>query len=112
MQEIDIRLPAKISERAFPAAIEWICGDLGLDRALRGTLKSYPGSIHWHYKRGKQPGTLEITWWPAKPRLWIKVAAGRSANWIDEIIPLLKRRLEEYNGSKPDKNLTTKTRRH
>ncbi len=67
----------------------------GLTRHSRGTLKSYPGCIHWHWKNGKLPGTLEVTLWPTKRRLWFKVQAGRRAEWIDQVIPTLKVALEK-----------------
>ena len=44
---------------------------------MKGTLASFPNCVHWHWKRGKERGTLEITWWGKQDRLWFKVAAGR-----------------------------------
>lgn len=67
---------------------------LGLAATMKGSLKSYPGCTHWHCKRGNEPGTLEITLWPAKQRAWFKVQSGRRAAWIDDVIPELKRILE------------------
>ena len=98
MREVTIHIANRHAADRIVELVESSCAALGLDRALKGTLKSYPGSIHWHYKKAKARGTLEITWWAAGPRLWIKVAAGRSAGWIEETIPILKERLEAYNG--------------
>ena len=66
----------------------------GLITTMKGTLKSYPGSTHWHCKLGREKGTLEITLWPAKQRAWFKIQAGRRAPWIDEIVPKIKQTLE------------------
>ena len=96
MLEIEIDIPSGLKPASVPDAVERVCADLGLERVSRGTLAGYPGCVHWHYKKGKQRGTLEITWWT--PRLWIKVADGRSADWIDEMIPQVKRALEMREG--------------
>jgi hypothetical protein len=41
-----------------------------------------------------QKGTLEITWWEAKNRLWLKVAKGRMGNWMTENITALQKKIE------------------
>ncbi|HEY2981375.1 MAG TPA: hypothetical protein VGJ22_09365 [Anaerolineales bacterium] len=94
MLEVEITIPPHLKPASVPDAVERVCADFGLERVSLGTLASYPGCVHWHYKQGKQGGTLEITWW--EPRLWIKVAAGRSADWIMECIPQIKRAIEEF----------------
>ena len=100
MLQVEINLPPHLPSNSIPGLVEEACSSLNLDRATRGTLAKYPGSIHWHYKNGKARGTLEITWWARERRLWIKVAAGRRADWIDALIPRLKRTLEAYNRPK------------
>ena len=36
--------------------------------------KKYPGNRHWHFKEApKTRGTLDITYWPDGPLLWITV---------------------------------------
>jgi hypothetical protein len=45
-------------------------------------------------KRGIQPGTLEVTLWEAKRRLWASVQDGRRAAWIDEALPRVKDAVE------------------
>ena len=61
----------------------------------------YPGSRHWHYRRGRERGTLEITFWPAQRRLWLKVAAGRTSAWITELLPSLQAALAEAGQALP-----------
>ena len=69
----------------------------GLLTTMKGTLKSYPGCTHWHCKRGRETGTLEITLDPARARAWFKVQTGRRATWIDDVIPKLKLALEQQD---------------
>ena len=76
------------------AAVERGCAAAGLARRSRGTLTKYPGCVHWHYELRGRPGTLEITYWPKKERLWIKIHPRRRAGWMDEIIPRVKNEVE------------------
>ena len=82
MREIEVAIPADVKLDKAEAIIEAACSAEGLRLTLNGTLKQYPGCVHWHYKRGSEPGTLEITLWAVKRRLWFKVSAG-SAGGMD-----------------------------
>jgi hypothetical protein len=99
MLEIDIPIPSHINNDSIPAIVEQTCAQIGLDLVTKGTLARYPGCVHWHYKKGKARGTLEITWWVEKSRLWIKVAAGRTGDWIDEAIAGFTDEIGKYNNS-------------
>jgi hypothetical protein len=66
----------------------------GLVTAQVTTLAKYPGSIHWHFKRGKDRGTLEATYWPDQKRVWLSYRSGREADWINPTIQQLKRFVE------------------
>ncbi len=71
---------------------------LGLTISMLGTLSSYPGSKHWHFKSGKKSGTLEVTWYPRENRLWISYHENRIGDgWVkDQALDLgemLERRL-------------------
>ena len=79
MIELDVPVPAKAELAHIEALVENTCADAGLRRTLKSTLASCPGCVHWHYARPPERGTLELTWWPARRRLWLKVSAGRSA---------------------------------
>ncbi len=79
---------------ALAATIERVCLAESLILTLRGTLASYRGCTHWHFKHGQASGTLELTWWPARKRLWFKVASNRHATWIESKLPVLKTKLE------------------
>jgi hypothetical protein len=61
---------------------------------LCGTLKQYPGCVHWHLKHGADKGTLEITLWRAQRRVWFKVSSNRSAKWIELTMNNLKACIE------------------
>jgi hypothetical protein len=84
MTEEEFSLPDDLPLEAVPALIETACRAIGLSITQNTSLAQYPGSRHWHLKLGRQPGTLEITWWPAQRRAWFKIAAGRQGLWLTE----------------------------
>lgn len=94
MIEVELQIPADAKGDSVVKVIEQVCTANNLTCALRGTLVSYPGCIHWHYKQSKQKGILEITWWERENRLWFKVTKGRTGDWIDEVLPKLKEQIE------------------
>ena len=94
MIEVELQIPANVSSEHVTEVVENACISHNLICTRKGTLASYPGCIHWHFKMGKQKGTLEITWWEAKNRLWLKVAKGRMGDWIAESITVLKKKIE------------------
>ena len=98
MQEIDVELPDKPDWQHIARTVDRCATFSKLTCTSRGTLKRYPGCVHWHFKRGKlrrtPSGTLEITAWEQGSRLWIKIQKSRKANWMAELVPLLKRAIE------------------
>lgn len=94
MEEIEIALPAGTPPETLAALVEALAASQGLHIRLRGTLRSYPGSLHWHLARPGERGTLEVTCWPARNRLWLSVQSGRRAAWIEQTLPLLQTALE------------------
>ena len=95
MFEIEFQIPDGVNKDALIRYVEEICTANNLTCTLKGTVKKYPGSIHWHFKKDKQNGILEITWWETEHRLWFKVADNRVSKWIDESIPKLKEEIEK-----------------
>ena len=95
MIEIELSPPHHTKTANVEGVVERACAAEGLILTLKGTLASYPGCVHWHYKRGKERGTLEITWWESKRRLWFKVAAGRRGEWIEPTMEKLKKQLRK-----------------
>ena len=94
MAEIDFTVPPGCSLSGAASLIEKACQQCGLRVSTRSALASYPGCIHWHVKRGIQPGTLEITLWEAKRRVWASIQDGRRAAWIDDALPRVKDAVE------------------
>jgi hypothetical protein len=92
--ETIIHVPERITPAKIGLIIDKAVIGFSLNVTMRGKLKSYPGSTHWHIKRGRERGTLEVTWWPKRRKLWIKIQAGRTAPWVDEIAPRFKREIE------------------
>jgi hypothetical protein len=82
MKQVPIHLPRGVQnvERAIDRAI----ADTGLTVVLRGSLKKFPGCVHWHTKRGRESGTLEITYWPGEHRAWFTIQSGRKGEWIED----------------------------
>jgi len=95
MLTVDIPVPPARAEASVPPIVAQICANAGLVLTLAGTQKRYPGSRHWHYRTGPQSGTLELTWWPAQRRLWLKVAAGRTSAAIEDLLPRLQAALTD-----------------
>ena len=103
MDEFDVNMAMTANEDAVAAAVETAGLREALHLTMKTTLKKYPGCIHWHFKRGKEPGILEVTLWPAdeengaagrSDRLWLSVHNNRKANWMGDLIPRLKLRIE------------------
>ena len=94
MEEIEIHIdPAAIEEQITPLLEEAIA-HFGLEIRMRGTLRTYPNSEHWHIYKSGERGTLEVTMWPEGKRAWFSVQSGRRAVWIVDIVPQLKAWLE------------------
>ena len=77
MLEVEIHIPVPTSPDILPRLVEQACVVEGLVSSLKGTLAQYPNCVHWHFKKGREPGTLEITWWAKENQLWFKVASGQ-----------------------------------
>ena len=94
MTEIEFTVPPGCGLSGAPSLIEKACLGCGLRISTRCSLRGCPGCIHWHVKRGIQPGTLELTLWEAKRRVWASVQDSRRAAWIDEALPQVKDAVE------------------
>jgi hypothetical protein len=94
MIEVEIQIPAASKPEDVIRQVERVCAESDLTLTLKGTLAKYSGCVHWHFKKHKQPGTLEITWWEKEHRLWFKVAEHRKGTWIEEDLPVLKKKIE------------------
>jgi hypothetical protein len=104
MRNIEICLPPEVDCGALERIIDEAIAQSGLRTVLRGSLKKFPGCIHWHVKQGGQSGTLEITLWPQQHRAWFTIQSGRAAPWIeaeiDRLADLLQDRLRGGDGTR------------
>lgn len=88
--EFDIELP---SEKVIEL-IELKASELGLN-IHRGSLGKYPGCTHWHFQTPGRSGTLEMTYWPKKSRLWLSARSNRHGDWIPEKLEALRSSLRD-----------------
>ncbi len=95
MQEFEFQVPSSAQGADIDSAIESTCTTEGLQIGMKGSLASFPGSIHWHFKKPGERGTLEITSFPRDRRIWAKVQSGRRADWIEPCLTNIKVRLEK-----------------
>jgi hypothetical protein len=95
MQQVECRIRRGDDLSEAERFIENVCTRRGLQLSRKGSLSTYPGSIHWHYKRTGQTGTLEITLLAEERRIWLQVQAGRRATWIDRELPAIHREIEK-----------------
>ena len=94
MREFDLSIDGGILPEDVPATLEQTASWAGLV-AERGSLKSYPGSTHWHFRRPGSRGTLEATWFPHTERLWLSYHENRYAPWMDDMVEVFLRAFGE-----------------
>ena len=91
-EEIDLPLGFTLARAA--QAIEDGATLLGLRVSLRGTLGIHPGCIHWHLKRGKEAGTLEVTLLNPERRIVLSVRENRMGVWTEPALEALAQSLQ------------------
>jgi hypothetical protein len=94
MKEIELFLPESVDLTEITQAVESATAAEQLFISMTGTLRSHPGSVHWHIKRRGSAGTLELTFDPNKRRLWFKIQSRRDASWIEPSMQKLRAHLE------------------
>ena len=90
MDTVELAISTSHDSDALIAQIERAATAEGLDIGKRLTLRTFPGSIHWHLRRPNTKGVLELTYWPSQGRLWFAVHANRRAEWIAPAIERLR----------------------
>ncbi len=98
MNTAEVKLPSAADLRSVEGLVQKTCTARGLEMAMKTSLKSYPGSAHWHFRKGNQPGTIEIIFWKDGRRLWIAVHSNRAGSWTAEEMRGLKSELQEKLG--------------
>ncbi|HTC65967.1 MAG TPA: hypothetical protein VK685_02470 [Candidatus Acidoferrum sp.] len=101
MKKIHFKVPRDCNLAFAEQWIETACNRQRLDLAMKGTLATYPGSTHWHYRKPGQKGTLELTLFIPDRRIWAKIQDGRRARWINATLPSLRKTIEQQLRSKP-----------
>jgi hypothetical protein len=96
--DVDMSRWRRRAPESLDQIIESLCRAHGLSITMKATLSKYPGSIHWHLKRGRERGTLEVTLCPREYRLWFSMQDGRRAEWVMESARRIKEELEEDTG--------------
>src|SRR5256885_476488 len=94
MEQWEVQIHRHWDAEQIARIIESTLAQLELRATKRMTLRTYPGSVHWHFKRSAAAGTMEVTMWPQRQRVWISVQSRRSADWIDRDRPTILRELE------------------
>lgn len=97
-----VSLEVEFTEEDVRAALQTVVAFLGLEVVLEGRLATFPGSQHWHLKRGTDAGVLEVTYWPNGKRLWVSYHDNRiGEGWVRETAARLAAALEaELRGEK------------
>lgn len=83
--------------------LEAICDWHSLVIADAGTLKSFPGSRHWHLRRAKMPGVMEVTYRQEANQLWVSVHDNRDGGWARRACPNFARALARQVGGRARK---------
>lgn len=78
---LEVELRAGTDLERIEGLVEETCRSRGLRLTVKRSLVSYPGSTHWHFKKGKERGTLEVTFWKQEKRLWFSIHANRAGSW-------------------------------
>jgi hypothetical protein len=94
MTAFDVAISPAVDFEKIERAVDDACLGSGLTVHSKSTLRQYPGCVHWHIRKGKLTGTLEITLWPQIGRLWFVVHENRKATWIDDVLPVLRAHMQ------------------
>lgn len=94
MQEVEFQVPVSARLTGVDSMIESTCAAEGLQIGMKGGMARFPGSIHWHFKRPTERGTLEITFFPRDRRIWAQIQDGRRADWIEASLAKIKSAIE------------------
>ena len=94
MQEFEFQVPPFGPLAHLDSLVESVCIAEGIEVGMKDTLASFPGSIHWHFKKRGARGTLEITFYPRARRLWASIQISRRGDWIEPTLTKIKAQIE------------------
>lgn len=95
MKTFDLPIPKNCSEKKVITLFEEVVVSCGLTVASRGTFKTLPGSVHWHFKHGADTGTLEATLEHEKHRFFLTYHDNRFADWIPPAIETITKQWQK-----------------
>ena len=81
------------NKKISPVFLENIYRATELMVIMKGSLKSLPKNIHWHLKKGRENGVLEITLITATREVILSCKINRTAVWIPGAMRELKEKL-------------------
>ncbi|HLP53247.1 MAG TPA: hypothetical protein VK154_20300 [Chitinophagales bacterium] len=88
-----VQLSIYLAKPVLPVQIEDHCAKAGLTLTMQGSLKSIAPNTHWHFKKGKQKGVLEITLMHQTGEIILSVHQNRRGGWEDEMMRSLQAQL-------------------
>ena len=74
-------------------SVEKACKASGLQPTMKTSLKTLSDNEHWHFKKGKLPGVLEITLMIENNDLILSCKKNRDGDWVDKSIGELSQKL-------------------
>ena len=93
--DLPLTVPDGIAREDIMALVERASEAVGLYISHIGSYsrKTYPNSIHWHFKRDKkEAGLIDATFWDVKSLLWLMIRYSEP-EWVHETAPKLQRAL-------------------
>lgn len=69
--------------------IELLCAREGLSNRIKSRTKSKAASTHWHFSKGADIGTLEVTLSQRQAKIWFSVHDNRRGPWTDDCMKRL-----------------------
>lgn len=84
-----------VSEKITATQIENLCAQLELVCKMQGELKSIAPNHHWHFKKAKLKGVLEITLMKETREIILSVHDNRQGGWEEEVMEKIKALLQK-----------------
>jgi hypothetical protein len=78
-ENTELEVPKNCNFDYAKKVIEQCSREEGLEITLTGSLSTFPGSTHWHLKKERERGVVEVMVWPMKKRIWFSVQKGRTS---------------------------------
>lgn len=94
MEQRELAWDTDASPEKLAEIVQLVAREFGIQFGLETDIKRIPGSQHWHLRRERQPGVLEVTLVARTQSGFVSVHANRRANWIDEGLEPFAARLQ------------------